>query len=105
MGIAAEDGAASSTTSTDARTAPKVAIVNESVVRRYFGGVDPIGKLVRMPMAGDLHIVGVVADIRHDGLQASAEAEVFVPYFQFPLSEMQIVVATDAGCRDASRGA
>ena len=77
---------------------PKVAIVNESVVRRYFGNADPIGKLVRMPMAGDLQIVGVVADIRHDGLEASAEAEVFVPYFQFPLSEMQIVVATD---RDA----
>jgi putative ABC transport system permease protein len=77
---------------------PKVTIVNESVVRRYFGSLDPIGKLVRMPMAGDLQIVGVVADIRHDGLEASAEAEVFVPYFQFPLSEMQIVMATD---RDA----
>jgi putative ABC transport system permease protein len=76
----------------------KVTIVNESTVRRYFGNVDPIGKLVRMPMAGDLTIVGVVSDIRHDGLEASAEAEVFVPYFQFPLSEMQIVVATD---RDA----
>jgi hypothetical protein len=52
-----------------------------------------------MPMAGDLHIVGVVADIRHDGLSASAEAEVFVPYSQFPLSQMQVVVSTalDAG--------
>lgn len=76
-------------------TGPKVAIVNESLVRRYFAGVDPIDKLVRMPMAGDLHIVGVVSDIRHDSLQASAEAEVFVPYFQFPLTEMQIVMATD----------
>jgi putative ABC transport system permease protein len=82
---------------------PKVAIVNESVVRRYFGTVDPIGKLVRMPMAGDLQIVGVVADIRHDGLEASAEAEVFVPYFQFPLSEMQIVVATDRDAATAAR--
>lgn len=74
---------------------PKVTIVNESTVRRYFSHVDPLGKIVRMPMAGDLEIVGVVADIRHDGLEASAEAEVFVPYFQFPLSEMQIVMATD----------
>jgi putative ABC transport system permease protein len=74
---------------------PKVAIVNESLVRRYFGAVDPIDRLVRIPMAGDLHVVGVVSDIRHDSLQASAEAEVFVPYYQFPLSEMQIVIATD----------
>lgn len=82
----------------------KVAIVNESVVRRYFGSVDPLGKIVRMPMAGDLSIVGVVADIRHDGLEASAEAEVFVPYFQFPLSEMQIVVASDLGAAAVARG-
>jgi hypothetical protein len=45
-------------------------------------------------MAGDLHIVGVVADIKHDGLASTAEPEVFVPYFQFALSEMQVVVAT-----------
>ena len=75
---------------------PKVAIVNESTVRRYFAKVDPIGQLVKIPMAGDLHIVGVVADIKHDGLQGHAQAEVFVPYFQFPLTEMQVVMATDA---------
>ena len=51
-------------------------------------------------MAGDLHIVGVVADIKHDGLQGGEHAEVFVPYFQFPLTEMQVVLATDA---DTSR--
>ncbi len=73
---------------------PKVAIVNELVVRRYFQGVSPLDKLVRIPMAGDLRIVGVVADIKHDGLASSAEPEVFVPYFQFALSEMQVVVAT-----------
>ena len=83
---------------------PKAAIVNESVVRRYFGAVDPIDKLVRMPMAGDLHIVGVVADIRHDGLQASAEAEVFVPYSQFPLSQMQVVVSTTLDSGTIARG-
>ncbi len=73
---------------------PKVAIVNELVVRRYFQGDSPLNKLVRIPMAGDLRIVGVVANIKHDGLTSSAEPEVFVPYFQFALSEMQVVVAT-----------
>lgn len=73
---------------------PQVAIVNELVVRRYFQGVSPLDKLVRIPMAGDLRIVGVVSDIKHDGLASSAEPEVFVPYFQFALSEMQVVMAT-----------
>lgn len=72
----------------------KVAVVNELVVRRYFQDRSPLNQLVRIPMAGDLHIVGVVADIKHDGLASSAEPEVFVPYFQFALSEMQVVVAT-----------
>ena len=83
---------------------PSVAIVNEAIVRRYFGGGDPIGQLVKIPMAGDLQIVGVVADIKHDGLQGTAQAEVFVPYFQFPLTEMQIVMATDAERADVIRG-
>jgi putative ABC transport system permease protein len=55
-------------------------------------------------MAGDLRIVGVVSDIRHDSLQASAEAEVFVPYFQFPLSEMQMVMATDLDAGTVASG-
>jgi len=83
---------------------PRVAIVNESVARKYFPKTDPIGQVVKMPMAGDLEIVGVVSDIIHDGLQGTAQAEVFVPYFQFPLTEMQIVMAStaDAGSIVAS---
>jgi predicted lysophospholipase L1 biosynthesis ABC-type transport system permease subunit len=36
-----------------------------------------------------------VADVRHDGLDATSQVEVFVPYFQFALSEMQVVLETD----------
>jgi predicted permease len=85
-------------------TGPRVAVVNESIVRRFFGGVDPIGRQVKIPMAGDLQIVGVVSDIKHDGLQGTAQAEVFVPYYQFPLTEMQIVMATDADRAAVIRG-
>ena len=71
---------------------PRVAIVNETAVRRYFSDRSPINRVVRIPMAGDLTIVGVVADVRHYGLDAAPEVEVFVPYGQFPLSEMQVVI-------------
>jgi len=81
----------------------KVAIINELVARRYFQGVSPLDKLVKIPMAGDLHIVGVVANIKHDGLASSAEPEVFVPYFQFALSEMQVVVATSQPAESMAR--
>ena len=85
-------------------TGPRVAIVNESIVKRFFGGGDPLGRLVKIPMAGDLQIVGVVSDIKHDGLQGTAQAEVFVPDHQFPLTEMQIVMATDADRTAVIRG-
>ena len=52
-----------------------------------------------MPMAGDLTIVGVVGDVKHDGLQLAAKPEVFVPYYQLALSEMQIVVRVRCGRR------
>ena len=71
---------------------PRVAIVNQTLVDRYFRGVDPLNRQVKMPMAGDLTIVGVVANVRHDGLQLAAKPEVFVPYDQLPLSEMQLVI-------------
>src|SRR4029079_15738267 len=71
---------------------PRGAIVNETLAKRYFRGPDPLDKRVKMPMAGDLTIVGVVGDVRHDGLQLAAKPEVFVPYYQLAISEMQIVV-------------
>jgi putative ABC transport system permease protein len=74
---------------------PRVAIVNETLARRYFAGGTPLNKHVKMPMAGDLTIVGVVGDVKHDGLQLAAKPEVFVPYYQLALSEMQVVVESD----------
>ena len=76
---------------------PRVAIVNETAVRRYFQNVGPINRVVKIPMAGDLQIVGVVADVKHYGLDAAPDVEVFVPYAQLALSEMQIVVRSSPG--------
>ncbi len=94
MGIALQDGRLF--TEFDGREdGPRVAIVNETAVRRYFRDTGPLNRVIRMPMAGDLTIVGVVADVRHYGLDGAPEVEVFVPYDQFALSEMQVVVEVD----------
>jgi putative ABC transport system permease protein len=72
----------------------RVALINETVARRYFPDRSPVGQSIDMPMAGSLEVVGVVADIRHDGLAARANAEMFVPYGQLPLQAMHVVVHT-----------
>ena len=81
---------------------PRVAVVNETLARRYFSGADPIDRRVRLPMAGDLQIVGVVADTRQGGLGDTPGPQIYVPYFQLAISEMQVVVATDLPAADVA---
>jgi putative ABC transport system permease protein len=69
----------------------RVALINETVVQRYFSDRDPIGQMLVMPMLGDVEIVGVVEDIRHDGLGVEANAEMYVPFMHLPLSAMHVV--------------
>ena len=83
----------------------RVAIVNETLAKRYFGASSPINRQVSMPMAGDLTIIGVVGDVRHDGLQAASVPEVFVPYERLALSQMQVVVVTGLPLADATSAA
>jgi predicted permease len=65
----------------DDREAPKVAIVNESFARTYFGGRDPLGRKIGVA-APDTTIVGVVRDTRYDRIRHEPPAMWFVPYDQ-----------------------
>jgi putative ABC transport system permease protein len=60
-----------------------VTLVNESLVRRYFRGADPLGTRIKFgkPTGTDtwLTIVGVVADEKQDGLNTDARPEAYVP--------------------------
>ena len=60
-------------TATDSFTAPKVAVVNEALVRERFSGRDPIGAQLTPDYPGEedqpLTIVGVIADARYNSLR------------------------------------
>ena len=72
-----------------------VAIVNQTVVDRYFPEFDPIGRKVGLALLGDVEVVGVVSDVRHNGLQSKYESEIFLPYGKISTAEMHIVVHSD----------
>ncbi|MBI3403609.1 MAG: ABC transporter permease [Acidobacteria bacterium] len=74
---------------------PGVVVINETMARRYFGGEDPIGKIVRNPH-GRGEVVGVVGDVKHYGLDGGPRAELFMPAWQQPLNGMALVVRTTA---------
>ncbi len=79
----------------DGRDGRDVTLVNESLARRYFPNEDPIGRILDMPMAGGLEIVGVVGDVHHEGLASDTKPELFVPIAQLALTEMHVVVHTN----------
>ena len=81
----------------DGRATPAV-IVNESLVRRYFNGEDPIGRTIKVGLMGrpiDRQIVGVVADTRHTRLDADPDPGVFIPWPQLPVASLTFVMRTN----------
>lgn len=79
----------------DGPQAPRVAIINRTMARLCFPGESPVGRHVNVQYGGgDLQVVGVVGDVRQDGLERPAMAEVYVPTAQMPVSFMTVVVRT-----------
>ncbi len=75
----------------------EVAVVNESFARRFWPGQDPIGRHINVSFSDRKswqEIVGVVADMKLDGLDQAAPFEAFVPFAQSPSSSMALVVRT-----------
>ena len=71
----------------DTRTAPPVAIVNETLARKYFPGVGALGQRLRIhqrPVA--VEIVGLVKDATYESIREVTPPTVFMPATQAPLS-------------------
>jgi putative ABC transport system permease protein len=92
MGITLVDGR--SFLQSDEDGSRRVAVVNATMARRYFQGVNPIGH--QMHFAGDaahpIEIVGIVADTRTEALSKDAEAEVYLPLWQATAFSKHLVV-------------
>jgi len=80
-----------------------VALVNEEMVRRYWTGRDPIGGRLRIGMRADrpwVTIIGVVKDVRHNGVAGVVKEKFYVPHAQWhksvgnPIRAMTLVVKT-----------
>ena len=74
----------------DRPDAPPAVIVNETLARRSWPGDDPIGRRIKVaqrePGGAWYTVVGVVADMRRQGLEREALPQVFMPLSQNPAS-------------------
>lgn len=84
----------------DNEEAPPVAVISETMARRYFQGEDPIG--MRLKTGGCTEcdwttIVGVVGDVKNAGLGAEGAPAMYAPYNQesFNIRMMTLVLRTE----------
>ena len=76
-------------TSSDAKTAPAVAIVNQTLARRFFPNMNPIGKTFRIvQISGQLgqpiEVVGLVKDSKYESVREDTHPIAFLPVTQIP---------------------
>ncbi|HEY2547278.1 MAG TPA: ABC transporter permease [Candidatus Acidoferrum sp.] len=76
-------------TTRDTSQSPPVAIVNETFVRQFFAGANPLGKTIRTDPEPhypetEYEIVGVSKDTKYGGLRDETPPEAFVPSQQYP---------------------
>ena len=72
----------------DRAGAPPVVVINESMARQYFPGLDPIGQRMQIGTEPDpdfytMEVVGIVGDVKQS-FESGSKSEFFVPYSQFP---------------------
>lgn len=83
-------------TERDAENAPLVAVINQTMARRYFPGEEPLGKHLILKKGSSSEIVGVVGDVKGQGLDAAPKPGIYVPYLQAPSPSMTLVVRSVA---------
>jgi len=66
----------------DSASGVKVVILNQSLAKRLFGNVDPIGTTIKDGGDATYTIVGIVADMREASVRDERVQEAYIPLFQ-----------------------
>ena len=82
----------------DGPDAPLVVVVNETLARRIWPGEDPVGKQLKQGWSDTKgpwrEVVGVVGDVKFEGLTADTPMQVYVPMMQNPVRMLAAIVRT-----------
>ena len=74
---------------------PNVIIISKAGAKTVFGDENPIGKSLLITSGSvPVEIVGVVGDVRHQGLDQRPEPELYVTLSQSPPNQVNLVVRT-----------
>jgi putative ABC transport system permease protein len=83
-------------TERDTADAPKVAVIDETMARKYWPDEDPVGKRIVFDGTRDnplwREIVGIVGHVKHASLEGESRVQYYLPHSQRPLANMFLVV-------------
>ena len=92
----------------DSPSNPNVAIISQTLARRYFPNQDPIGRQMKFgfPPNSDVsrEIVGVVGDVRDVALSREPGPAMYVPFAQAPLYGGEVVVRSSLSASSVVAG-
>ncbi|HXE88034.1 MAG TPA: FtsX-like permease family protein, partial [Hyphomicrobiaceae bacterium] len=88
-------------TNQDRAETPGVAIVNQTLARRFWPGQNPLEQRLSFAAPGTeehkwLTVVGLIQDVRHTSLEAEPEPEIYTPLAQSTFWTINVVVKTKA---------
>lgn len=79
----------------DGPDAPAVAVVSRTLVERYFGGADPLGRRFRLAPDGPwITVTGVVDDVIQDWISGQRRPTVYRPMAQDPTLRVTLLART-----------
>jgi predicted permease len=84
----------------DNENGPRVAIINEAVARRYFGGRPPsapLGRKITLEVYKNLEIVGVMRDAKYRDLREEVPLTVYLPIRQTSQASSQTLCVRSDG--------
>jgi putative ABC transport system permease protein len=85
-------------TEQDKEDGAQVAIIDETMARRFWPNEDPVGKRLSMGPADSnspwLEIIGIVGHLKSYGVTEESRVEMFRPYPQVPFNTISLVVKT-----------
>jgi putative ABC transport system permease protein len=79
----------------DNEKAPQVVIINETAAQIMWPGEDPVGKRLKLHRQNWAEVIGVVGDVKHDGLHQPPFMHAYLSNLQFPWPVLRVALRSN----------
>lgn len=71
-----------------------VLVINQELARTYWPGEDPVGKYLYIAPKAKLEVIGVVGDVRNEGLSSEVRGAIYAPMSLMPRVKLDLFIRT-----------